>query len=205
MMSSRAFGPRLQSAVAKLVGSRLFWVLFVGTLFGLPLGRSLARTLPPSPPELGRIESFELEDQYGHSVSDAKLRGQMWVLAFTSASKHSGVPFEDQRSIVYRSRNLGGAFRMITITTTPEEDTREVRKEAVEKHSSSATLWAFLGGSRAAVDRAAAAIAAPLSASQLGQELFLVDRKGVIRGVYAPDKIGIDHLMQDLSYVANFP
>jgi protein SCO1 len=214
--SGSGLGARLQSGVAKLVGSRVFWILFTLTLFGLPFGRSLARSLPPAPPALGQVESFELEDQYGRAVSDTKLRGQMWVLAFTSASAQlrsapasggppAGISFEDQRSIVYRTRNLGSAFRMITVTTTPDEDTREVRRVAVEKHSSSADLWAFLGGERFQVERAAAAVVGPLSSSQIDQQLFLIDRKGQIRGVYAPNKIGIDHLMQDLSYVANFP
>jgi cytochrome oxidase Cu insertion factor (SCO1/SenC/PrrC family) len=205
MKGSGASGRRLQAGVAKLTGSRLFWLIFTLTLFGVPLGRSLARSLPPSPPTLGHVEAFELEDQYGHKVTDASLRGQMWVLAFTSASAHSGISMEDQRNIVYRTRNLGTAFRMITITTTPDEDTREVRKEAVEKHSSSADLWAFLGGTRPVVERATAAAIAPLSGKEADEGLFLFDRKGQIRGIYSPDKLGIDRLMQDLSYIANFP
>jgi cytochrome oxidase Cu insertion factor (SCO1/SenC/PrrC family) len=205
MIAPRAPGQRLHASVAKLVGSRLFWVLFIGTLFGLPLGRSLARTLPPAPPILGQIEPFELEDQYGNTVTEASLRGQMWVLAFTSASGHGGISFDEQRDVVYRTRNLGSAFRMVTVTTAPEDDTREVRRAAVEKHSSSSQLWAFLGGSRLNVERATAAAIAPLSATQAGEQLFLFDRKGRLRGVYSPDKIGLDHLMQDLSYVANFP
>jgi len=205
MIGPRAFGRRLQASVSKLTGSRLFWAILMCTLFGLPLGRSLARTLPPSPPTIGQVDSFALEDQYGHEVSLAKLRGKMWVLAFTSASAESGISFDTQRSVVYRTRNLGSAFRMITMTTTPDEDTREVRKAAVEKHSSSAELWAFLGGPRAQVERATAAAIAPLSATQAGDQLYLVDRKGQIRGMYPPTKPGIDRLMQDLSYVANFP
>ena len=205
MIGSGAIGSRLQKGVARLVGSRLFWVLFSLALFTLPLGRSLARSLPAAPPTLGQVESFELEDQYGHKVSDRDLHGSMWVLAFTSASARSGVSFDDQRTVVYRTRNLGSAFRMITITTTPDEDTRDVRRAAVEKHSSSANLWAFLGGPRASVERATMAAIAPLSTTEAGANLFLVDRKGQIRGVYAPDKPGLDHLMADLSYVANFP
>jgi protein SCO1 len=205
MMGTSASGRRLQASVARLVGSRVFWVLFVGTLFLVPLGRSIARTLPPSPPTLGHVEPFELWDQYGHSVTDDKLRGKMWVLAFTSETEHSGISLEDQRSIVYRTRNLGSAFRMITMTTTPDLDTLAVRKAAVEKHSSSAEFWAFVGGPRPDVERATAAVIAPLTATQAGSQLFLIDRKGGLRGVYSPDKIGIDRLMQDLSYVANFP
>jgi cytochrome oxidase Cu insertion factor (SCO1/SenC/PrrC family) len=62
-----------------------------------------------------------------------------------------------------------------------------------------------LGGPRAQVERATAAAIAPLSATQAGDQLYLVDRKGQIRGMYPPTKPGIDRLMQDLSYVANFP
>jgi protein SCO1/2 len=205
MIGSGAIGSRLQRGVARLVGSRLFWIFFTLTLFSLPLGRSLARSLPASPPTLGHVESFSLEDQYGHTVTDQALLGRMWVLAFTSATGRSGMSFDDQRTVVYRTRNLGAAFRMITITTTPDTDTRDVRRAAVEKHSSSADLWAFLGGPRAAVERATAAAIAPMSTTEADANLFLVDRKGQIRGVYSPDKSGLDHLMTDLSYVANFP
>jgi cytochrome oxidase Cu insertion factor (SCO1/SenC/PrrC family) len=107
--------------------------------------------------------------------------------------------------VVYRTRNLGAAFRMVTMTTTPEDDTTDVRRAAVEKHASSSELWAFLGGTRVKVERATAAAIAPLSATEAGEQLFLFDRQGRLRGVYSPDKIGLDHLMQDVSYVANFP
>src|SRR5579862_2186725 len=94
----RAIARRLQSSVAKLVGSRLFWVLFTGALFALPLGRSLARTLPDAPPILGQVDPFELSDQYGHAVTTPQLRGKVWAVAFMSASAHTGVATEAQRS-----------------------------------------------------------------------------------------------------------
>jgi protein SCO1/2 len=204
-MDAHASARRLQSGVAKLVGSRLFWLLFVGTLFAVPLGRSLARTLPPSPPMLGNIEPFELHDQYGHSVTSSQLQGRIWVLAFTSVSAQSGASITDQRTVVYRTRNLGSAFRMITITTTPDQDTQDVRRAAVEKHASSANLWAFLGGSRAEVEKATQGILSPLGATEGASDLLLIDQRGRIRGVYATDKSSVDHLMQDISYVTNFP
>src|SRR5580692_2513585 len=106
---------RLQSGVAKLVGSRVFWLLFTGTLFALPLGRSLARTLPDAPPTIGEVSPFELPDQYGQAVTTAQLRGKVWVAAFMSSKQHTGTPLEAQRSIVYRTRNLGSAFRLVAL------------------------------------------------------------------------------------------
>lgn len=205
MIRPRVSARRFQGSVARLVGSRVFWVLFVGILFALPLGRSLARTLPPAPPILGTTEPFELLDQYGHLVTTPQLRGKVWVLAFTSAAEHTGVSIEDQRTVVYRVRNLGAAFRMITITTTPDEDTEALRKSAIEKHASSAQLWAFLGGSDAEVEKATGALLSTASGGATSGQLFLVDPQGRIRGVYATDKPSIDRLMQDVSYVANIP
>lgn len=205
MIRPRASARRFQGSVARLVGSRVFWVLFVGILFALPLGRSLARTLPPAPPVLGLTQPFELLDQYGHSVTTPQLRGKVWVLAFTSAAEHTGVSIEDQRTVVYRVRNLGTAFRMITITTTPDEDTQALRKSAIEKHASSSQLWAFLGGSDAEVEKATGALLSSASGAATSGQLLLVDPQGRIRGVYATDKPSIDHLMQDISYVANIP
>jgi cytochrome oxidase Cu insertion factor (SCO1/SenC/PrrC family) len=205
MDGPRASARRLQSSVAKLVGSRLFWVLFTGTLFALPLGRSLARTLPDAPPVLSEVEPFELEDQYGHSVATPQLRGKVWALAFMSSSAHTGVPMEAQRSIVYRTRNLGTAFRLITITTTPDDDTLAVRKAAIERHVSSALPWAFLGGPKVQVERATAAVMAPHTPAEMPDQVFLVDQHLRVRGVYTTDKGGLDRLMQDISYVTNFP
>jgi cytochrome oxidase Cu insertion factor (SCO1/SenC/PrrC family) len=205
MIGPRASGRRLQASVAKLTGSRLFWVLLMCTLFGLPLGRSLARTLPPSPPTIGQVEPFELEDQYGHSVTTTALRGRVWAVAFMSTSAHTGVSMEVQRSIVYRTRNLGSAFRLVSITTTPNLDTEAVRKEAIEHHVSSAQPWAFLGGQRPQVERAIAAVMAPHTPAEAPDQVFLIDQHLRIRGIYTTDKGGLDRLMQDISYVTNFP
>jgi cytochrome oxidase Cu insertion factor (SCO1/SenC/PrrC family) len=205
MNGSRASARRLQSGVAKLVGSRVFWVLFVGTLFALPLGRSLARTLPDAPPMLGEVEPFELQDQYGHAVTMPQLRGKVWALAFMSASAQSGVPIEAQRSIVYRTRNLGGAFRLVTITTTPDDDTEAVRKETMERYLQTSAPWAFLGGPRAQVERASAAILAPHAPAEMGDRILLVDQHLRLRGTYSSDRAGLDRLMQDIGYVTNFP
>jgi cytochrome oxidase Cu insertion factor (SCO1/SenC/PrrC family) len=205
MSGSRASARRLQSGVAKLVGSRVFWVLFCGALFALPLGRSLARTLPDAPPLLGTVEPFELDDQYGHSVGTPQLRGKVWAVSFMSKAAHTGVSMEAQRSIVYRTRNLGSAFRLVTITTTPDLDTEAVRKEAIEHHVSSSQPWAFLGGQKPQVDRAIAAVMAPHTPAEAPDQIFLIDQHLQIRGIYTTDKGGLDRLMQDISYVTNFP
>src|ERR1700722_15161825 len=114
-------GSVLQARLAKLTGSRLFWATFVGVLFALPLGRSLARSLPPAPPILGQVKPFELQDQYGRSYGEEELRGHVWVIAWLppegppETAKSHAQAVETVRTIIHRAKNLGTPFHMVTL------------------------------------------------------------------------------------------
>src|ERR1700683_5234556 len=155
--ASARLGDVTQAVLARLTGSRLFWVVFVGVLFALPIGRSLARTLPPAPPVLGEVRPFELQDQYGHVVGSQQLVGHVWVVAQLppeGAITHD-MAVETIRTVIHRTKNLGTLFHMVTL---PEDDAAvasdDDRRALVEKYCSSSQLWSFLGGSTQAVVRA---------------------------------------------------
>src|SRR5271155_1254067 len=119
--ASARFGDATQKVLARLTGSRLFWVVFVGVLFALPIGRSLARTLPPAPPVLGEVRPFELEDQYGQIVGTQQLVGHVWVVAQLppeGAIPHDAA-IETVRTVIHRTKNLGPLFHMVTL---PEDE-----------------------------------------------------------------------------------
>jgi cytochrome oxidase Cu insertion factor (SCO1/SenC/PrrC family) len=181
-------------------------VTFLGVLFALPIGRSLARALPAAPPLLGQVEPFELTDQYDHVVGTEQLRGRLWVVAFLPPAgdpAYAGT-VETVRNVIHRTKNLGAMFHMITLPTDPEHATEAERRTLVEKYCSSSMLWSYLGGTPEQVERAKNAILSSLGAGPSDQ-LLLVDSRGGIRGVYATDKPSVDRLMQDTSYVANLP
>jgi len=199
---------RAQRVVAGVVGRPVFWFAFVAILFALPLGRSLARSLPPAPPILGHVQPFELQDQYGHRQGTDEMRLQTWVISFASADggKETTDEMNTLRTVVYRTRNLGSTFHMVTMPIDPVMDTQEARRTAVEKHCSSARLWAFLGGPKDQVIAATRAVLDPLGLDVPPvDQLLLVDGRGQIRGRYGMDKESIDHLMQDVGYVVNLP
>jgi cytochrome oxidase Cu insertion factor (SCO1/SenC/PrrC family) len=199
---------RIQPAIAALVGRPVFWVAFVAILFALPLGRSLARTLPPAPRVLGEVQPFELEDQYGHRLGTQEMRFQTWVISFASADEGQSTieQMKALRTIVYRTRNLGSTFHMVTFPLDATKDSQDARRKAVEAHCSSSRLWAFLGGPADKVALAMHAVLGPLhlDAPPEGQ-LILIDGSGRIRGLYGTDKPSIDRLMQDVGYVVNLP
>jgi hypothetical protein len=210
--ASARLGDVTQAVLARLTGSRLFWVVFVGVLFALPIGRSLARTLPPAPPVLGEVRPFELQDQYGHVVGSQQLVGHVWVVAQLppeGAITHD-MAVETIRTVIHRTKNLGTLFHMVTL---PEDDAAvasdDDRRALVEKYCSSSQLWSFLGGSTQAVVRAKHALYDSVELGGVGTGgavgLLLVDRRGAIRGAYGTDPSSIDRLMTDTSYIANLP
>jgi cytochrome oxidase Cu insertion factor (SCO1/SenC/PrrC family) len=204
---SHSRGQWLQASVARLVGSRLFWALFVGVLFAFPIGRSLARSLPPAPPVLGEVGRFTLTDQYGNAIGSAELVGHLWVatlLPSEAASPEQAAAVETMRTLIHRTKNLGPTFRMITIAADPVRDSQARRRELVEKYCSSSQLWSFLGGSEEEVGAAKRAITQAVGSGP-ADSLYLVDMHGRLRGVYGRDKSSLDRLMQDISYVANLP
>ncbi len=195
----------LQAGLARLVGRPLFWVIFVFALFALPIGRSLARTLPPAPPVLGEVQPFELDDQDGHRMGSEHLKNHVWVATFLrsdAGADDAGV--KTARDVLHRARNLGDAFRMVTFAADATQDSESARHALVQKYCSSAKLWTYLGGTPAEVDRASHALLASVGAGPSNQ-LLLVDGRGRIRGLYGSDKASIDHLMDDVGYVVNLP
>jgi hypothetical protein len=211
--ASAGSGDAIQAVLAKLTGSRLFWVVFVGVLFALPMGRSLARTLPPAPPVLGEVRPFELEDQYGHVVGSQQLVGHVWVVAQLppeGAITHDAA-IETVRTVIHRTKNLGPLFHMVTLPEDEATAPSEVdRRTLVEKYCSSSQLWSYLGGNPGALGRVKRSIYESVELGGVGGTLgpgalLLVDRRGAIRGAYGADKASIDRMMSDTSYIANLP
>src|SRR5215472_8949224 len=195
MSEAKRFGQRLQASIARLTGRPLFWALFVFVLFALPLGRSLARTLPPAPPVVGQVEPFELVDQYGRITGTEQLKNHLWVVTHlaTAASPAQAAQVEVVRNIIHRARNLGNAFQMVTLAEDADRDDEAARRALVEHYCSSAKLWSYLGGPGPALDRANHELVATFGVAP-SDALLLVDGRGRIRGVYASDKPSIDRL-----------
>src|SRR5437762_5488277 len=97
----------------QLVAKPVFWVLFVGTIFGLPIVRAMTNPLPPALPLLGAIGDFEMTDQDGQPFGSAELRGRVWVANFIFTRCPTICPLQTEKMyhVQHRSRNLGSAFQ----------------------------------------------------------------------------------------------
>src|SRR5712692_6271784 len=99
--------PFPQRVAARLTGSPWFWAIFVLTVFGLPLVRSIVRPLPVAPPVLGVFPAFSLVDQTGHAFGSAEVRGQILIAEFVPVTSLMGGAKSPLADLQRRVRNTG--------------------------------------------------------------------------------------------------
>jgi protein SCO1 len=168
-------GP-VQRVAARLLGSRLFWVLFFVVAFGWPIVRVARTALPPPLPVLGSISDFALVEQNDRAFGTADVRGKVWLLSTVQTSSPAGDKLATELGkIQHRVRNLGPAFHIVTVGTDPETDSREHLVEFISHYRVSPRMWSFLSGDTAILRRSAPG--GPLS-------VVLVDQKMRVRGRY---------------------
>ncbi len=191
--------PRLQRFAARLVGSRLFWALFVGLGFTLPLVRSVLRQLPPPPPILGTLPAFALVDETGRPFTNQNLARRLVIAEFASpAGVRDGSPLARLQT---RVRNTGNAVHLVTFVRG-EGDPASLEALARGAHAG-AWRWTFATG---AVDELEAATARNLHApGSLEGKLLLIDGSGRVRRVASPSKTELDLMMRDIGLLANIP
>ena len=167
----------LQRTAARLLGSPIFWAIFLIVSFGWPIVRMTRTTLPPPLPVLGTVGDFELVEQNGRSFGAGDVRGRVWVLSgIKTASPMADKLATALGKIQHRARNLGPAFHMVTVGLDAEVDSRENLLEFTGHHRVSPRMWSFLSGDSAPLYEAITQ-GGPLSVA-------LVDQKMRVRGRY---------------------
>ena len=208
----RAIAASVQRRVAALVVSPAFWTIVLGTIFLLPIGRSiaLARDLPKPPAMSIPLPAFELENQRGERFGLSNLRGKIWVADFIFTSCPTVCPKLTQRmaEVQHRARNLGDHFHLVSFTVDPENDTPERLLAYGQSFKVNQRRWTFLsgpltdieatvvGGFKIAMGKEEASIG--IFNIFHGERLVLVDDVGAIRGYYEANDEDIDRLMRDI-------
>ena len=181
---------RIQHIAARLAGRPLFWIAFVGLLFGAPLARGLRAGRPPRPPPVGPVLApFTLRDDRGGELSSDSLRGHAFVANLLCAHCVIEGPLaaEQMRALQHRARNLGDALLLVSFS--PDGDVAELA--AIRARRPSSHRWTLLAG-------------APPPVRQLfhdGAGLLLIDAQQRIRGWY--DAADLDLLLRDASLLLN--
>jgi protein SCO1/2 len=169
----------------------LLWLLFTS------VGCRQQANPAPTDSEFWPVPDFSLSDQDGQTVQRKDLLGHIWIASFIFTRCTSFCPqvtatvAQLQPEILQQQDVL-----LVSISVDPDHDTPAVLKEYSKKFGADTKRWRFLTGDQEKVYRLIqdgfkdTAVQNQGPARTPGNEvihssrLFLVDRKGVIRGYF---------------------
>ncbi|HXH29557.1 MAG TPA: SCO family protein [Bacteriovoracaceae bacterium] len=201
--------------ITKLVTSKLFWALAVSFLFCYPLIKSIQRSMPAELPYYGAVPYFNFLDENGNSFGTNELKGKVYVanFMFTTCTTMCPVLLKKMQTVQHRMRGVIDRAAIVSFTVDPETDTPEVLFKKARELKANAGVWRFLSGSLAdtkklLVDGFKVPVGEKTTANSImevghSNKLVLVDQSGKIRGYYASDTNGINHLMLDSGILIN--
>jgi protein SCO1/2 len=133
---------------------------------------------------------FSLTDQNGRTVTDADLRGNVWV-AMVFFSECPGVcPMMAQRMLEIQKAVDRSDVKVVSFSIDPEHDTPEVLDEYAERLDADESRWFFLTGEKSTMFALAKSYQLAAAPAQEGQpithtqKVLLIDRENQVRAFY---------------------
>lgn len=187
--------PRLGWAIAFLVAAAVIAFAYVN----FQPKRSPASRMDKYAP----APEFKLTDQYGKTVTNADLKGKVWVADFIFTRCPGPCPVMTS-NLASLNKALGNRkdVELVTITVDPEFDTPEVLKKYGERAGATPERWKFLTGPKEQLDTVITkgflqALGKDADGMPMHSTRFvLVDRNGWIRGF--PESTGNPNLIPKL-------
>lgn len=193
--------------VVRLLSRPAFWIAVIALVLVIPVGRVVRGRGPEEPQIHFPLPAFELVNQRNEPFGLAQLRGKVWVANFVFTTCPTVCPKLTRKmaEVQHRSRHLGDAFQLVTITVDPENDTPEVLARYGQEAGAQPGRWWFLTGKLDVLEPTVVkGFKVAMGKGDRGNGLFeifhgehlvLVDREGTIRGYYQADDAGIDRLL----------
>lgn len=145
---------------------------------------------PAGLPILYAAPSFSLTDQNNQIVTDASLRGKVWVAAFVFTRCAGPCPMMGAKMAQLQDAVTDPDVKLVSFTVDPEHDKPEVLKEYGKTLGADDARWFFLTGKQAEIYDVANGMlltAIPADAQNPiihSSKFLLVDKQGQVRGVY---------------------
>lgn len=161
-------------------------------------------------PEMLPIGEFSLTDQDGRTFGSADLRGSVWIADFVFTSCPDICPVMSSQMANLHRRLDHDDVRFVSVTVDPAHDTPERLREYADQFRADSARWKFLTGDpeaqRGVIERA---FRMPVGERETrgegrydilhGSRFLLVDRRGMLRGLYETDAAGLERLERDVA------
>lgn len=143
------------------------------------------------------VPSFALTDAYGRTITNATLRGKVWVADFFFASCPDVCPLMGQKLAALHRRFPSADFRTVSITTDPANDSPKILQALATRYGAERERWYFLTGDKEAIvalSENGLKLGVASTTASHSSRLVVVDREGRIRGTF--DSARVDELEQ---------
>lgn len=109
--------------------------------------RLYQRAHQPGLAVLGAVPAFSLTDTEGRAVSDATLKGRVWVVNFVFTRCAGPCPLLTARlSAIAQGHRSDPRFHAVSLSVDPEYDTPTVLRSYAQRYRANTDLWHFLTG-----------------------------------------------------------
>jgi protein SCO1/2 len=138
---------------------RLGWVgAFLGIVLAVAMGYSMwqasLRRDVEQLPVIRAVPEFSLTDQNGQTVTNADLRGKIWIADFIFTRCKGPCPLMTARMLeMQKALVKTPEVKLVSVTVDPESDTPEVLKAYAEANFADPNRWKFLTGDKAVIEK----------------------------------------------------
>jgi cytochrome oxidase Cu insertion factor (SCO1/SenC/PrrC family) len=173
---------------------RLGWAgAFLGFVLAVALGYSMwqgsLRRDVEQLPVIRAGPEFSLIDQNGRTVTNADLRGKIWIADFIFTRCKGPCPLMTARMLeMQKALTKTPEVKLVSVTVDPAYDTPEVLKAYAEANFADPERWKFLTGDKAVIEKLVTEGFMQHLAEENGEPVhgtmfLIVDGNGMVRSV----------------------
>lgn len=159
-------------------------------------------------PRLFTTPAFSLIDQNAKPITDADLRGNVWVAAFIFTNCAGPCPMMSAKMAELQMTVTEPNVKLVSISVDPQRDTPAVLKQYAQKFGADESRWHFITGEKPKVYefiQGMKVTSEPIGENDILHEtrFLLVDSQGQVRGIYSMnDAVEMNQLATDARTLA---
>jgi protein SCO1 len=170
----------------------------------LPASAHRSGRSPDAPlPVLWPVPAYRLVDQDGRTRTPEELRGSVWIADFIFTSCKSICPVLSAKMVQVQRAIPDPRLKFVSFSVDPERDTPEALRAYAKRWAPDETRWTLLANTPASLAELSKGMKTFVErqpdpdATVHTSELFLIDGKGNVRGLYPTDGDSFDELVPD--------